>query len=72
MDKLANEDIRIGTMVMVSTVEKAADYIRQILGHGFESFALAFWQTFGDVDIVELADAVKAELKGSGVIISAM
>ena len=43
------EAIRIGTLVQAG--EKTADYIRQILPHGFESFSITFWQTTGDTNI---------------------
>lgn len=72
MNNLHKEDIRIGTLVKASTPEKTASYIRQILPYGFESFSLTFWQTLGDVDLAELADAVNAELDGSGAVISAI
>jgi sugar phosphate isomerase/epimerase len=54
-------DIRIGTLVQGGTPEKTADYIRQILPHGFESFQINFWQKIGDVNLRELAKRVLAE-----------
>ena len=72
MDNIAKEDIRIGTLVQTSTPKKTADYMRQILPHGFESFSLTFWQTLGDIDLVELSDTVNDALDGSGAVISAI
>jgi sugar phosphate isomerase/epimerase len=51
-------DIRIGTLVQGGAPEKTADYIRQILPHGFESFQITFWQQIGDVNLKELAKRV--------------
>jgi len=34
-----------------------ADYLRQILPHGFESFELTAWEHLGDVNVTELAKA---------------
>ncbi len=48
------QDIRIGTLVSGLRPDPA-DYIRQILPHGFESFSITFWQTLGGVDLPELA-----------------
>ena len=67
---LTKESIRIGTMA--GRKEQTAEYIRQILPHGFESFQINFWQTLGAVDLRRLADEVGAVLAGSGAIISAL
>jgi sugar phosphate isomerase/epimerase len=48
--------LRIGTLVEAKAT--AANYIRQILPHGFESFSLTFWQKIGDVDLERLAREV--------------
>jgi sugar phosphate isomerase/epimerase len=50
----------------------AADYIRQILPYGFESFAITFWETTGDNDMVKMADEIKGALAGSEAIVSAL
>ncbi len=63
-------DIRIGTLVSGSN--NPAEYIRQILPHGFESFQLTFWQTLGDTNLARLADKVNAVLEGSGAKISSV
>ena len=63
------DTIRIGTLVGGNN---AADYIRQILPHGFESFSITFWQTLGGVDLKKLAKEVNAVLDGSDAVISSV
>ena len=60
--------IRIGTLV--NGGPNAADYIRQILPYGFESFSITFWQRLGEVDLKRLAKEVKEVLAGTGAVIS--
>ncbi len=55
-------NIRIGTLVPGN--KNAADYIRQIKPHGFESVSITFWQKLGDVNLKNLALEVK-EVIGS-------
>jgi len=62
------ETIRIGTLV--NGGPNTADYIRQILPHGFESFSITFWQTLGDTDLKKLAREVKEALADSNATIS--
>ncbi|MBS4218576.1 sugar phosphate isomerase/epimerase [Bacillus sp. FJAT-49711] len=50
------KQIRVGTLVNGDT---AADVIPQIVGHGFESFGLTFWQTTGNYDFVENAKKIR-------------
>jgi sugar phosphate isomerase/epimerase len=64
------QDIRIGTLVGAGM--KSAEYIRQILPHGFECFSLTFWQTTKGVQFRTLADEVKRVLDGSGAVISTL
>ena len=64
------ESIRIGTMVNAGP--GAADYIRQILPHGFESFSLSFWQTLGDNNLKRLAGEVREALGDSGAVIGSV
>jgi len=52
----AHDDIRIGTLVQAE--HDAAEYIRQILPHGFESFELTFLRHVGLMDLARLADEV--------------
>jgi sugar phosphate isomerase/epimerase len=63
-----HEDIRIGTLV--SGNEKTADYIRQILPYGFESFAITFGEALRGIELERLAEEVHKVLKGSGATIS--
>ena len=67
---LSKEQIRIGTLV--SGGSNSANYIRQILPHGFESFSLTFWQTLGDADLGKIAAEVKDALGDSGAVISSL
>ena len=70
MADLTKETIRIGTLA--SGNEKTAEYLRQILPHGFESFEITFWQTIGALDLQRLADRVLQVLDGSGAVISSL
>src|SRR5688572_5538645 len=64
-------DVRIGTLVQGNHgPEKTADYIRQILPHGFESFQITFWQSIGDTNLKEMAKRVLAECGGQATISS--
>ncbi len=60
-------DIRIGTMVRLSD---PANYIKQIIGHGFESFQLSGGFGIGMVDFERFSREVKAEIDGRAVISS--
>ena len=57
-----HQDIRIGTL---APMDKGADYLRQVVPHGFESFELTLWQYVGGVDLEKTAkeclDAVAGE-----------
>jgi sugar phosphate isomerase/epimerase len=50
-----HKDIRIGTC---AELNNAAAYLKQILPHGFESFALTAWQKLGAVDLERTAKEV--------------
>jgi len=63
-------DIRIGTLVTGN--ENTADYIRQIIPYGFESFSITFWQTLHGTDLKKLADDVRRVLDGTGAVISCL
>ncbi|HUT36829.1 MAG TPA: sugar phosphate isomerase/epimerase [Planctomycetota bacterium] len=65
-----HETIRVGTLVNGGA--KTADYIRQILPHGFESLSITFWQTLGDTNLRKLAAEVKDALAGTEVVISSL
>lgn len=62
-------DIRIGTLVDGKGADPA-NYIRQILPHGFESFQLTFWQTLGSANLPDLAARVKDAVGDQAVISS--
>lgn len=71
MSTTLGHEIRIGTLVD-GKGKDPANYIRQILPHGFESFSLTFWQTMGSVDLAALAGRVREALNGSGAVISSL
>jgi len=64
------EKIRIGTLV--NGGDSTADYIRQILPHGFESFSITFWQSVKGVDLKRMAKQVRDALADSGAVISSL
>lgn len=64
------QTIRIGTLVNGGA--GTANYIKQILPYGFESFSITFWQTLGDTDLERLAGEVGEVLAGSGAVISSV
>lgn len=63
------QDIRIGTLVN-GLGKDPANYIRQILPYGFESFGINFWETIGPTDLGKLAADVRQALGGSGAVLS--
>lgn len=65
-----HEDIRIGTLV--SAGMKSAEYIRQIIDHGFESFSLTFWQTTEGIEWEKLAAEVREVVEPKGAVISSV
>lgn len=69
---MLHDDIRIGTLVPAGP--HAAEYIRQILPHGFESFELTFSRRIGETGLEALAQSVRAALEadGGGAIISSL
>lgn len=58
-----HQDIRIGTIV---NAVDGADYVKQILPHGFESFEISFWQNLQNVDLASLATELKDCLESAG------
>ena len=52
-------------------MDKGADYISQIIEHGFESFELTLWQYIGNVNLQKLAKETK-EVIGDDAIISSL
>ena len=69
---LSAEKIRIGTLVQAGVAGGPANYIRQILPHGFESFSLTFWQHLGDIDLKKTAEQVREVLGPSGAVVSSV
>ncbi len=65
-----HQDIRIGTLV--NGGEGTAEYIRQILPHGFESFSITFWQELKGTNLKTLARQVAETLGDSGAVISSL
>jgi len=63
------EGIRIGTIVRGGD---GADYMRQILPYGFESFAVMFWQTLGGIELKTLARQVNDVLAGSDAVVTSL
>lgn len=63
-------DIRIGTLVQ-GGIPDPANYIRQILPYGFESFQLFFWQTLGGKNLAELAPGIM-DAVGDAAIVSSL
>ena len=68
--KALEPDIRIGTLV--SAGMDSAEYIRQILPHGFESFSLTFWQSCEGINFKKLAREVNHVLEGTGAVVSSL
>lgn len=60
-------DIRIGTIARIGT---AAEYIPQILDHGFESFQLTGGANVGPIDFERLAGEVLKSIEGKAIISS--
>jgi sugar phosphate isomerase/epimerase len=67
---LSAEKIRIGTLVNGDVRGGPANYIRQILPHGFESFSLTLTRQVPNVHLKKMAEEVKDALGSSGAIIS--
>jgi sugar phosphate isomerase/epimerase len=61
--------LRIGTLVSGSDALRT---IPQIIPHGFESFCITFWQTTGDIDIVETAKRLREIIDEKNIVISAV
>jgi sugar phosphate isomerase/epimerase len=69
---LSAEKIRIGTLVQAGVPGGPANYIRQILPYGFESFSLTFWAHLGNVDLKKTAAEIKEALGDGGAVISSV
>ena len=62
-----HSDIRLGT---VAPLDKGANYIRQILLHGFESFQLFSWNHLPKIDLERTAAEIHEALDGKAIISS--
>jgi sugar phosphate isomerase/epimerase len=60
-------DIRIGT---IANLDKGADYIRQILPHGFESFQIFSWAKLPEVDLQRAGAEILEAIEGKAIISS--
>ncbi len=67
MSRINHQDIRIGTLAGLGN---GADYIKQILPHGFESFQLTAWEKLGDIDLAQTGKSVLAAIDGKAIISS--
>lgn len=65
-----HHDIKIGTLTPGGA--NTANYLRQIMPYGFESFALTLDKGMDSTALVKLADEVKATLVGSDAVISCL
>jgi len=64
-----DQTLRIGTLVGGGNADSM---IPQIVGYGFESFNLTFWQTTGNTDLAEQAKRIRALSDEHGFVISAI
>lgn len=67
MSRVGHQDITIGTLVQM---RGAADYLRQIKHHGFESYQLNMWAYIDDNDLPKIAKEVHEEIAGIAVVSS--
>jgi len=63
------ELIKIGTLVKGN---EAVKNISQLVNHGFETFSPTFWQTTGNIDLMEIGKRVKDILDEKGITISSL
>ncbi len=63
-----HSDIRLGT---VAPMDKGANYIRQILPHGFESFQMFAWERLPEIDLRRTAGEIR-ETIGDKAIVSSL
>ncbi|MCW5937900.1 MAG: sugar phosphate isomerase/epimerase [Fimbriimonadaceae bacterium] len=65
MSRADHQDIRIGTLV---PMRGAADYIRQVLPHGFETFQLTLGKSLDGIDLERTAHEVRGALEGKAAV----
>lgn len=68
--KMKEHDIRIGTLAHGHG--DVTGYLKQIVGHGFESFSLTFGGNTAGVEWKRLADDVAGTLAGTGAVVSSI
>ncbi len=71
-ERSKNINIRIGTLVQAGKGNDPANYIRQILPYGFESFSLTFWKRVGDINLKQMAEEVNEVIADSNAVISSL
>ena len=59
-------EIKIGTIVDGDKIE----IIPELIGHGFETFAVPFWNEVSEEDLSKTADRLKEILSGTGCSVS--
>jgi len=64
-----HEKIRIGTLV---NGPGAANYIKQIAHHGFESYSITWGRSLGATDLAKTADELKAVIQATGAVVSSI
>lgn len=64
---MPHDDIRLGT---VTPFDQGANYIRQILPHGFESFQLFAWQYLPDIDFDRTANEIRDVIADKAIVSS--
>lgn len=67
-----NIGMRIGTLVSVGKGNDPANYIKQILPYGFESFSLTFWGSVGKVNLKQMAEEVNEVIAASNAVVSSL
>jgi sugar phosphate isomerase/epimerase len=72
--QLAAEKLRIGTLVRADVKGGPANYIRQILPHGFESFSICFGglQRLDQAGLAKMAADIREVLGDSGAVVSSV
>jgi len=62
------QNIKIGTLVPIDRI----GLIPKLIGYGFESFSIMFWETAKGFDLVKIADELSQMLQGSDAVISCL
>jgi sugar phosphate isomerase/epimerase len=62
--------LRIGTLVSMNDPDAGVRQLKTFVKHGFESFAITFWQSTGKVDLAEAARRTREILDPLGIPVS--